>query len=124
MSTNKTDSTALAQDRTDWAEDRTVLANERTFAGWMRTGMACIGIGIAINAIYGKIDEAWIPKSTSTAFIAIGIVIFNIAYSKACKLLERLDANAAEPIPRSNMKLICYALTAAAILLAVVLWFI
>ena len=34
----------LAQDRTDLAEDRTVLAHERSFAGWVRTGMASVGI--------------------------------------------------------------------------------
>ena len=124
MSTDKTDSTALAQDRTDWAEDRTVQANERTFAGWMRTGLASVGIGIAIHAIYGKVDQAWLPKSASTLFILIGIGVFLVAYNTAKKMLERLDANDAEPIPRSNMKAICAALSIASVMLAVILWII
>ena len=122
--TDKTDSTALAQDRTDWAEDRTVQANERTFAGWMRTGLACVGIGIAIHAIYGKVDQAWLPKSASTFFIVIGIGVFLAAYNTSKQLLVRLDAHDAEPLPRSNMKIICAALTIASVILAVILWII
>ena len=124
MSTNKTDSTELAQDRTDWAEDRTVQANERTFAGWMRTGLASVGVGIAIHAIYGKVDLAWLAKLTSTLFIMIGIGVFIIAYRTACKLLERLDANAAEPVPRGNMLAICGSLSTASVVLIGILWII
>ena len=124
LSTDKTDSTALAQDRTDWAEDRTVQANERTFAGWMRTGLASVGVGIAIHAIYGKVNMAWLAKSASTLFICIGIGIFLIAYNTAKKLLERLDANDAEPIPRSNMLMICGALSTASLVLIGILWII
>ena len=40
---------ALAESRTDLAEDRTVLANERTFAGWVRTGLATVGIGLGLD---------------------------------------------------------------------------
>ena len=122
--TEKTDSTALAQDRTDWAEDRTVQANERTFAGWMRTGLASVGIGIAIHAIYGKVDMAWLAKLASTAFILIGIGVFLVAYNTSKRLIERLDAHEAEPIPRSNMKAICGALTAASVALTAILWII
>ena len=121
---DKTDSTALAQDRTDWAEDRTVQANERTFAGWMRTGLASVGIGIAIHAIYGKVDMAWLAKLASTAFILLGITVFLIAYNTSKKLLERLDAHEAEPVPRSNMKLICGTLTGSSIALIGILWII
>ena len=129
IETNETDSTVLAQERTewahertDWAEDRTVQANERTFAGWMRTGLASVGIGIAIHAIYGKVDQAWLAKSASTLFILIGVGVFVAAYNTSKKLLERLDTNAAEPLPRSNMFAICAALTTASVALVGILW--
>ena len=48
--------TSFAEDRTDWAEDRTAMANERTFAGWMRTALAAIGIGIGFNALFDKLE--------------------------------------------------------------------
>ena len=47
----------LAEDRTDLAEDRTALANERTFAGWARTAMAAIGIGLAFNALFKAMEH-------------------------------------------------------------------
>ena len=46
------DRTAKASTRTDLAEDRTLLANERTFAGWTRTSLACIGVGLGFQAIF------------------------------------------------------------------------
>ena len=49
----------LARDRTDLAEDRTILANERTFAGWMRTGLATIGIALGFQALFGRVDPTW-----------------------------------------------------------------
>lgn len=57
------DRTDYAEDRTDWAEDRTAMANERTFAEWMRTAFAAIGIGIGFNALFDKLEPAWVPKA-------------------------------------------------------------
>ena len=56
----------LAEDRTDLAEDRTALANERTFAGWARTAMAAIGIGLAFNALFKAMEPAWVAKAIAT----------------------------------------------------------
>jgi putative membrane protein len=58
----------LAKDRTDWAEDRTLMANERTFAGWMRTGLASVGLGLGFNALFGKLEPWWIPRLIATIF--------------------------------------------------------
>ncbi len=44
--------------RTDLAEDRTILANERTFAGWMRTALACVAIGVGFHALFPKLEPA------------------------------------------------------------------
>ncbi|HEY9553776.1 DUF202 domain-containing protein [Allosphingosinicella sp.] len=38
------------------AEDRTVLANERTFAGWVRTGLATIAIGLGFSALFRQME--------------------------------------------------------------------
>ncbi|MBB3991179.1 DUF202 domain-containing protein [Croceicoccus naphthovorans] len=43
-----------AERKTDLAEDRTLLANERTFAGWVRTGLASVGIGLGFHALFEK----------------------------------------------------------------------
>lgn len=116
------DRTDLAQDRTDWAEDRTLMANERTFAGWMRTGLASVGIGLGFNALFGKLEPFWIPRGIATLFIMIGIFIFWAAQRKGCDVQARLDAHKSSPIRRSNMRLIAGAFAFASFCLAVGMW--
>ena len=63
------DRNELAEDRTHWAEDRTSLANERTFAGWMRTGMAAIGVAIGLKAVFGAFEPTWMAKAVASIFL-------------------------------------------------------
>ena len=74
----------FARVRTDYAEDRTVLAYERTFAGWLRTGFAGIGIGIAFNALFTRVRPEWVPKLIASVFLAVAIFIFMNAERRAC----------------------------------------
>ena len=68
--------TDWAERRTDWAEDRTIMANERTFAGWMRTGLAAVGIGLGFHALFGRLEPAWLLKALASAFVVAAIAIF------------------------------------------------
>lgn len=114
--------TELADNRTDWAEDRTVMANERTFAGWMRTGLASVGIGIGFNALFGKLDPAWLARGIATLFIVIGIFIFYAAQQQACAVLKRLQSHSAAPMKHLNMRVIAGAMAVAAVILIIGLW--
>nr|WP_298930971.1 DUF202 domain-containing protein [uncultured Erythrobacter sp.] len=116
------DRTDLAEDRTDWAEDRTMMANERTFAGWMRTGLASVGIGLGFNALFNTLEPAWVPKAIATIFMIIGIFIFYAAQDKGCSVQKRLDAHKAEPIKRMNMQLIAGFMGLASAMLAIAIW--
>ncbi|MEL6877207.1 MAG: DUF202 domain-containing protein [Pseudomonadota bacterium] len=116
------DRTDLAEDRTDWAEDRTVMANERTFAGWMRTGLAAVGIGLGFNALFGKLEPAWLPKLIATVFITIGIFIFWAAQRNGCAVKDRLEAHKAEPIDSMNIRLIAGFMALGSASLAVGIW--
>ena len=111
--------TDLAQDRTDWAEDRTVLANERTYAGWMRTGLASVGLGLGFQAIFRATEPTWLVASI---FLAIAIFIFWEAYSHACKVKKRLASHAAEPLQSSRLGMITGFFIAGTFALAGVLW--
>ena len=82
----------LAEARTDMAEDRTILANERTFAGWMRTGLAAVGIGLGFNALFQRIEPAWVPKAIATIILAIGIFIFVSAERRDSRRRRRARA--------------------------------
>lgn len=112
----------LAEDRTDLAEDRTVLANERTFAGWMRTGLAAIGIGVGFSALFGKMEPAWLARAIATLFILTGIGIFYLAKRNDCMILSRLEAHEIKPVRGMNLRIVAFAMSIGALLLIVGLW--
>ncbi|MEM8750640.1 MAG: DUF202 domain-containing protein [Pseudomonadota bacterium] len=112
----------MAEDRTDWAEDRTILANERTFAGWMRTGLASLGIAIGLQAVFGETEPTWLAKLAASFFIAVGLFIFWAAWKNACAMVARLDAHAAEPVSRSHLGLIATFMVISSITAGVILW--
>lgn len=118
------DNNDLAKDRTDWAEDRTLMANERTFAGWMRTGLASVGLGLGFHALFGKLEPWWIPRLIATIFIIIGIFIFYQAQKNGCNVQERMAAHKSEPIDTGNLKLIAGLMALASTMLAIGMWII
>lgn len=114
--------TDLAESRTDWAEDRTLMANERTFAGWMRTGLAAVGIGLGFNALFGKLDPPWVPRAIATLFILMGVFIFWAAQRSGCAVQDRLDAHRAEPLQGVKLRLVASALGLGGLALVAALW--
>lgn len=118
------DRTDYAEDRTEWAEDRTVLANERTFAGWMRTGLASVGIGLAVEAIFKEAQPTWLAKSAATVFILIGIFIFIAALRNASKTLSRLNSHASDPVSDGKLKYIVLFFVFGSAFLGIILWLI
>jgi len=118
------DRTEWAEERTDWAEDRTLMANERTFAGWIRTGLAAVGIGLGFHALFGKLEPSWLPRAAATLFIAIGILIFILAQHNGRSAHDRLSHHDASPVKRMNMLLIALLMSAGSAALAVAIWLI
>ncbi|MEE4211350.1 MAG: DUF202 domain-containing protein [Parvularcula sp.] len=114
--------TDLAEDRTDWAEDRTIMANERTFAGWMRTGLAAVGIGLAFNALFGKLEPLWLPKAVASLFVLIGIFIFLAAQHNGAAVQERLSSHKMKPLKKFNLQLIAGLMVLGSIALIAGLW--
>ncbi len=112
----------LAEERTALAEDRTILANERTFAGWMRTGLAAIGIGVAFNALFQSMERRWVPKAIATVLLAISIFITFSAERRARAVMARLKPHEVEEMNLVNLKLISWALIAAAVALTAPIW--
>lgn len=92
-----------ATQKTQLAEDRTLLANERTFAGWMRTGLAAIGVGVGFSALFQAIQPPWIPRAIATAFLLLGAGIIYSAQRRACAVIAKMHAHyvkATRPINR------------------------
>lgn len=116
---NRTD---LAQSRTELAEDRTVLAHERSFAGWVRTGMAAVGIGLGFNALFATMQPSWMPKAIATGFLLIAIYIFVSAERRARSIIDTLEPHKVTVLKPMRIRLLAWALVAAAAALAAALW--
>jgi putative membrane protein len=114
--------TELAENRTDLAEDRTVLANERTFAGWMRTGMSAVGIGLGFHALFSRMQPDWVPRCIATAFMLVGIFIIIAAERRACAVSQRLDAHHVKRFRQINLRVIASVLSAATLALIAAIW--
>lgn len=101
-----------------------MLANERTFAGWMRTGLAAVGIGLGFNALFGKLQPFWVPRGIATVFILIGIFVFYMAQRNGCRVHDRLSNHDSEPMKGMNMQLISGFMAFGGVCLAIGMWLI
>jgi putative membrane protein len=78
---------------TQWSEDRTLLSNERTFSSWMGTGLACVGVAIGLQAVFGALDPKWLAKLVATVFLVTALMIYWTAVRQASKTYNRLNNN-------------------------------
>src|SRR5690606_31700211 len=104
------------------AEDRTIMAIERTFAGWMRTSLAAIGIGLAFHALFGELQPPWLARAIASVFVAVGATIAIGAERRVCSSFDRMSAHnvPAPKIPR--LRWIAYSIAFAAAILIGALW--
>ncbi|BBC71622.1 conserved hypothetical protein [Altererythrobacter sp. B11] len=111
-----------AEARTDWAEDRTVLAVERTFAGWLRTALASVGIGLGFRALFSAWEPAWAAKAIATLFIMLGALLAIGAERRACRSFKRLQTHEVKPAKGANLRWAAWALVIGALVLVAGLW--
>lgn len=104
------------------AEERTILANERTYSGWVRTALACEGVGLGFHVVLGDAHPAWLPKVTASAFILTGIILILFAHRRSQHLLARLEQRGAPMLPPARLDWITTVLVVASCGLGVVLW--
>ncbi|AMU96127.1 DNA polymerase III subunit gamma/tau [Sphingopyxis terrae subsp. terrae NBRC 15098] len=114
--------TDLAQNRTELAEDRTVLAHERSFAGWVRTGMAAVGLGLGFNALFRTMEPSWMPKAIATSFLLTAIYIFVSAERRARTIIAKLEPHNVTVLRPMRIRLLAWALAAARAALVAALW--
>ena len=107
--------------RNDLAEDRTILANERTFAGWVRTALACIALGIGFHVLFQKMQPAWLPRGIATAFLLLAILLVVLAEWRAAAVTKRLGTHIVSTARPMNLRIIAaiVALGAAALIGAI-----
>lgn len=60
-------------DRGSEPDPRFSLANERTFLAWIRTSLALIGAGVALEALEVPVDQPF-RLASSALFVALGMM--------------------------------------------------
>lgn len=108
--------------RTDLAEDRTILANERTFAGWMRTALASVAIGVGFHALFPTMQPSWVPRAIATAFLLLAILVIVSAERRAAAVNERLSAHLVKTARPVNLRLFAAAISAGSAALVAAIW--
>lgn len=111
-----------AELRTDLAEDRTLLANERTFAGWLRTSMAAVGIGLAFHVLFGELQPFWLPRAIASLFLVTAVMIVWLAERRARVVMHRLRAHRIVAARLVNLRLISAAVTLGTLALGAAIW--
>jgi putative membrane protein len=112
----------LAEERTELAHDRTILANERTFAGWIRTGFAAVGIGLAFQVLFKAMQPNWVPKAIATAFLLAGAYVILVAERRAAAVMERFDTHKAAELRPINLRVVSWTAVAATLALIAAIW--
>ncbi len=108
--------------RTDLAEDRTILANERTFAGWMRTALACVAIGVGFHAVFPTMQPEWLPRAIATAFLLLAIAVIISAERRAAAVMERLSAHVIISARSMNLRIFAAAISIGSAVLIAAIW--
>lgn len=95
-------------------DPRFSLANERTFLAWIRTALALIAAGVAIDAVAVPLPE-WVRVVTSIVLLVLGLVVPPAAWLHWAATERALRLG--RPLPGSVMTL---PLAAGLLLIALV----
>ena len=98
------------------------LANERTFLAWIRTGLALLGGGLAIEGFLPKLSIPHLRETLAIILVALGgaIAVRAVDHWARCERAMRLG----QPLPPSRFPAvlaIAVAIGAIALLLAIVI---
>ncbi|GBE44697.1 MAG TPA: DUF202 domain-containing protein [Rhizobiales bacterium] len=103
-------------DSNTYAIDRTVLANERTFAAWIRTGLAALAAGLAIEKFMIGVIPAWSHQAIAAVLLIFSLAAFLVAgwrYTHVHLRMAHLDV---EAMPRSMAILISLGLAGCSLI--------
>ncbi len=87
--------TKMAEERTQRARFRTMLANERNFSAWLRSGLASIGVGLAVAELLRNTGAGLLPRIFGIILVVLGLTMSGIAfwrYQTMTKILEQEEA--------------------------------
>ena len=116
------DRTDWAEDRTDWAEDRTLMANERTFLSWMGSVLGCLGMAVAMQAVFGEFEPTWLARACASIFVLLALMMVFTALRRTHKAHVRLQSHAHEPASIKLLHAVAYGMAFGACAVGAILW--
>ena len=114
----------LGEMRTRWSEHRTLLAIERSFARWMGAGLACLGLALGLQAMFGVTEPTWIAKSAASLLVIIAIYAFQGGLFRLRRSNDRLANDVSESNSDFKMGWIAHALSFGSLGIGLVVWLI
>lgn len=90
----------------------------------MRTSLACVAIGVGIQALFQSIEPAWIPRAIATAFLLMAIIVIIFAEKRASAVMSRLSAHVVVTAKPVNLRLFATIISLASAALIAGIWLI
>ena len=99
-------------------DPRFTLANERTFLAWIRTALALIGGGVALEAFPIASVEPWLRRTAAITLALVGLVVATTAMSRWLRVERAMRTE--QPLPVTTIApVLALGVTAAAVVLLV-----
>lgn len=105
----------------DLSIDRTVLANERTYAAWIRTGLAGMVTGLAIEKFMVELMPNWSIHLIAELLLVLSAVAFLVAAWRYTHLSVKIAPDV-QRIPDRMVLTSALLLAGAVLLAAIVIW--
>jgi putative membrane protein len=103
-------------------DPRFTLANERTFLAWIRTSLALLAGGIAIEAFTSDLFLAPVRKGLAVLLLLLGMLLSSGAAVRWIRVERSMRNNTPLPMPLMVPLLAAAGALAAAVVLIFVLW--
>lgn len=102
-------------------DPRFTLANERTFLAWIRTSLALLGGGIAIEALTAQVFEARLRMVMAVSLLILSLMVSAGACVRWLRVERALRQRRALPLPALAPSL-AMGCVVATVLVSGVLW--
>lgn len=99
-------------------DPRLTLANERTFLAWVRTALALIGGGVALEAFPIESVQPWLRRTAAIMLVLVGLVAATAAMNRWLRVERAMRTE--QPLPVTALApLVALGVTVAAVVLLV-----
>lgn len=103
-------------------DPRFTLANERTFLAWIRTSLALLGGGIAIEAFTSDLFVVEVRKGLAITLLLLGMLLSAGSAVRWLRVERSMRTKAPLPVPLIVPLMAAAGAVAAAVVLVFILW--